>query len=217
MEYAREHRENVQSFPTTSVAVDFHSALVITPRRHRLSAHWLCVNLLFQIAFDRITAAWIDSACCPLIFPRNSAGSSFQRTLTLSATKESCLHETQRRSISATQALASQLLKLSPGLHVPQVLTSMSSRIKDHAENWALRQHSQLREECVVVTIDTSKLGDVYVIKLSTVGAAFKLHLPDGASQHHSGAFLCLRQVPANAVCSIERTSEIQRRKVTSV
>lgn len=128
MEYAREHQENVQSFPTTSLAVDFHSALVITPRRHKLSAHWLCVDPLFQIAFNRITAAWIDSACCPLIFPRNSTGSSFQRTLTLSATKETYLHETQRRPISAKQALASQSLELSPGLHVPQVLTSMSSR-----------------------------------------------------------------------------------------
>src|SRR2546423_6098442 len=65
--------------------------------------------------------------------------------------------------------------------------------------------------------LTTSKLGDVHVFKLSTVMEALKLCLPDGASQHHSGAFLCLHKIPASSVCSIERTSEIQRCKGTRV
>jgi len=87
---------------------------------------------------------------------------------------------------------------------------------KDHAQNWALRWTDRNGPDCEVVTIDSRELDGVYIFKLSTIVDELNIALPNGASQHEKGAYLCLHRVPAKAVQSSESTSSIRASKIAN-
>lgn len=75
---------------------------------------------------------------------------------------------------------------------------------RDHAENWACKEpwrgSSHSRPQWTLNKIDTAKLCNAYIFKLSKLITALGVKLPDGAAQHAKGAFLCLHKIPERAI-----------------
>ena len=80
---------------------------------------------------------------------------------------------------------------------------------RDHAERWAISNGRRDRGNFAVVEIDTSKLTNVKVLRLSTVFQALGINLSDGAAQHELGAYLCLKAIPRRAIMSVTPVSEL--------
>jgi hypothetical protein len=80
---------------------------------------------------------------------------------------------------------------------------------RDHAERWAISYHRRHQGNVAVVEIDTSKLTNVKVLRLSTVVQALGIILGDGAAQHELGAYLCLKAIPPRAIMSVTPVSEL--------
>ena len=77
---------------------------------------------------------------------------------------------------------------------------------REHAENWGLRQPwrgntSHLsHNDWALYVIDTSRLGDTCFMSLRDLVDGLKLILPDKASQHIPGTYVCLHRIPSAAV-----------------
>jgi hypothetical protein len=80
---------------------------------------------------------------------------------------------------------------------------------RDHAKRWAISYDRRDQGDVAVVEIDTSKLTNIKVLRLSTVVQALKINLSDGAAQHKLGAYLCLKTIPPQAIMSITPVSEL--------
>jgi len=68
-----------------------------------------------------------------------------------------------------------------------------------HAENWAVK----MGVDSILLVVDTTLLGDVDVFRLSTLLEELAATIPEAASQHITGAYLCLRSIPHRAITPI--------------
>lgn len=85
---------------------------------------------------------------------------------------------------------------------------------RDHAENWGRkepwRKHKGPNGDWSLHVIDTTKLKDAHqLFKLSDLLDKLNLNIPDFASQHIRGAFLCLHRVPIQAIVERRNPSEV--------
>jgi hypothetical protein len=86
---------------------------------------------------------------------------------------------------------------------------------KDHAKRWAISCCQRGEINVAVVEIDAAKLTDIKVLKLSTLVRELDVRLSDGAAQHESGAYLCLKEIPPKAIISVSPVSELQMDSVS--
>ena len=80
---------------------------------------------------------------------------------------------------------------------------------KKHAEDWALSYSRRVGDLCEVIRIDSRELRDVYIFKLSDLQTRLNFDVPERASQHVEGAFLCLHRIPKGAILGSKTTEEI--------
>lgn len=76
---------------------------------------------------------------------------------------------------------------------------------KEHAANWGLREpwrcNQQKAEDWSLYTIETFGAPESCIFfRLSHLTRGLNLDLPKGVKQHIKKAFLCLRQIPREAV-----------------
>lgn len=69
-----------------------------------------------------------------------------------------------------------------------------------HARNWAFKRSRSTGQLYDLITISTFHLSQSKLFKLSNLVAGLNLEIPDGASQHIPGAYLCLHCVPSHAI-----------------
>jgi hypothetical protein len=69
-----------------------------------------------------------------------------------------------------------------------------------HARNWASSRSRSTGQLYDLITISTFHLSQSKLFKLSNLVAGLNLEIPDGASQHITGAYLCLHCVPSHAI-----------------
>lgn len=81
---------------------------------------------------------------------------------------------------------------------------------KTHAENWALSHSKRTGSICEVRSIDTQELRDVYVFQLKDLEVKLKCEIPEKASQHIDGAYLCLHHIPNGAISLVTTTQDIE-------
>jgi hypothetical protein len=80
---------------------------------------------------------------------------------------------------------------------------------REHATRWAISCHQREQGQVTLAEVDTSRLTNVRVLKLSTLVQELAIVLAEGAAQHEEGAYLCLRQIPRTAIVSITSASEL--------
>ncbi len=84
---------------------------------------------------------------------------------------------------------------------------------KCHARNWARKQpwqSSELKESSwEILIIDTSKMPDTRVISLKHVVTNLNLEIPEPATQHVEGAYLCVHKIPVSAIVRRESPETI--------
>ncbi|KAL8937602.1 MAG: hypothetical protein Q9216_004342 [Gyalolechia sp. 2 TL-2023] len=87
---------------------------------------------------------------------------------------------------------------------------------EEHAHNWALKEpwtgtsNPRRARDWTVLTIDTSLMSGTKVFKLSHLVQALHLFLPDKASQHIHGGYLCLYTVPTSAIVKQASAGEVE-------
>ena len=62
-----------------------------------------------------------------------------------------------------------------------------------------------------LLTIDTRLLPETYVLKLDYVVVQLGLEIPERATQHVEGAFLCLHTIPESAIVKSASPSEVKK------
>ena len=77
---------------------------------------------------------------------------------------------------------------------------------REHAENWALKMGTSAK----LLRLNTALWDDPYVFKLSTLVQMLPVIIPDAASQHIKGAYLCLHSVPSNAIVEVMDREDIK-------
>jgi hypothetical protein len=86
---------------------------------------------------------------------------------------------------------------------------------REHAESWGRkepwRRHKGLSDDRSLHVIDTTKLKDTTrFFKLSDLSEQLDVDLPVRASQHISGAFLCLHRIPIEAIVEERSPGEVK-------
>jgi len=61
-----------------------------------------------------------------------------------------------------------------------------------------------------MLRLSTALWDDPYVFKLSTLVQMLPVNIPDAASQHIKGAYLCLHSVPSNAIFEVMDNEDIK-------
>jgi hypothetical protein len=89
---------------------------------------------------------------------------------------------------------------------------------REHAESWGCkepwRKHKGLSDDWSLHVIDTTRLKDTSrFFKLNDLLKQLDLKLPIGASQHISGAFLCLHRIPIEAIVEKKSPGEVKAGK----
>lgn len=69
-----------------------------------------------------------------------------------------------------------------------------------HARNWAISRSRFTGLDHHLITITTNGLSQSIIFKLSNLVASLQLNIPEGATQHISGAYICLYCVPLHAI-----------------
>lgn len=77
---------------------------------------------------------------------------------------------------------------------------------REHAENWALKMGTSAK----LLRLSTALWDDPYVFKLSTLVQMLPVIIPNTASQHIKGAYLCLHRVPSNAIVEVMDREDIK-------
>ncbi|KAF2210292.1 hypothetical protein CERZMDRAFT_121891 [Cercospora zeae-maydis SCOH1-5] len=90
---------------------------------------------------------------------------------------------------------------------LPTPFVSVFSEI-EHAENWALTMGPNVK----LLHLSTALWKDPYIFKLSTLCQRLPVTIPDAASQHIKGAYLCLHSVPFEAVTEVMDREAIESR-----
>lgn len=75
----------------------------------------------------------------------------------------------------------------------------------EHALNWAFkapwrRGPAPVSKVFAFVTIDTNQLRETQIFSVNELASRFRIALPDRASQHTEGAYLCLHRIPNSAL-----------------
>uniref|UniRef100_A0A093URP2 DUF7587 domain-containing protein n=2 Tax=Talaromyces marneffei PM1 TaxID=1077442 RepID=A0A093URP2_TALMA len=85
---------------------------------------------------------------------------------------------------------------------------------RNHAENWGCAEpwlgSNPHREQWSLFTIDTSLLKEVCVFKVSRLVDVLGVKIPERAVQHERGSYICLHQVPANAILEEMTGSDVK-------
>ena len=85
---------------------------------------------------------------------------------------------------------------------------------KDHAENWACKEpwsHGEYgNESWSLLTIDTELMPETYVFSLKDLVTQLDLALPEMASQHVKGGYLCLHRIPTTAIVYSASAREVK-------
>lgn len=85
---------------------------------------------------------------------------------------------------------------------------------KDHAENWALKEPWNPRDQDKgswrILTIDTTLMPETFVFSLNALAKDLSLEIPERASQHVKGAYLCLHRIPTSAIVKSASSSEVR-------
>ncbi|KAG8526158.1 uncharacterized protein KY384_000151 [Bacidia gigantensis] len=79
---------------------------------------------------------------------------------------------------------------------------------REHAENWGCKEpwnHRGGKGDWALCTISTDKLEGMKLFKLSDLVEKLQVEIPERASQHIHGAYICLYGIPASAI--IDKTS----------
>jgi hypothetical protein len=71
---------------------------------------------------------------------------------------------------------------------------------KQYAERWALQRGNSTRQECEVITIDSSKLVEGRVFRLADLVDGLELEVPKGDRARLQRAYLCFRRIPAESI-----------------
>ena len=77
---------------------------------------------------------------------------------------------------------------------------------REHAENWALKMGTNAK----LLRLSTALWDDPYIFKLSTLVEMLPVMIPDAASQHIKGAYLCLHSVPSEAIVEVMDREDIK-------
>ena len=85
---------------------------------------------------------------------------------------------------------------------------------QNHAENWALKEpwnpSERDKDSWSLLTIDTRLMPETYVLKLDYVVAQLGLKIPERATQHVKGAYLCLHTIPTSAIVNSASPREVK-------
>ena len=75
---------------------------------------------------------------------------------------------------------------------------------KDHAKNWARKEpwNPSVKDKgsWALLTIDTRLMPDTYIFSLKDLVTSLDIMIPERASQHENGAYLCLHRIPTSAI-----------------
>jgi hypothetical protein len=83
----------------------------------------------------------------------------------------------------------------------------------EHAENWALKMGTNVK----LLRLSTALWDDPYIFKLSTLVEKLPVMIPDAASQHIEGAYLCLHSVPSEAIVEVMNREDIEISTVVAI
>jgi len=87
---------------------------------------------------------------------------------------------------------------------------------REHAENWGLKRpwlgkkRHLPHDNWALYVIDTAQLEDVYFFRLNYLVEVLGLELPDKASQHIGGTYLCLYNIPVTAIVERLDPAEVE-------
>jgi hypothetical protein len=85
---------------------------------------------------------------------------------------------------------------------------------KDHVENWALREpwnpSERDKDSWSLLTIDTRFMLETSIFSLNDLVTHLDLALPERASQHVKGAYLCFHRIPTSAIVNSASPREVK-------
>ncbi len=153
--------------------------------------------------------------CSPVVLPRNLYRVQYPWCQTAFsgnglAAKDTNVTYSEDETDAFGESITNQLTWHYRGLQ--PYITCFSD--KDHAENWALKEplnpSERDKDSWSLLTIDTRLMPETYVFSLDDLVTRLHLELPEGATQHKKGAYLCLYTIPTSAIVNSASPREVK-------